>query len=302
MEFIFLIDEYYLSSLFENIDDNYTEIEWFVNLNKHLPFKFGFVYITNNLYDKCYAGVKNSDIFYPSNGRARDLAMRFGLTYQRFYKKYNACALKDEDYKYQHDFPAFISDNDRVALITNFDYQKEKWWNESNPLKFIMGDDSLNCIRSLAHSKKEFSDESFKSVSTELFPNIYIHWSNKIKFANFDLSPIPIKWVVESLSYLNDYAVDDYKKNPSLFMEEALKKGLHLSPESTKTRKAARLMKERNIEIENTTICCEWHFKFSKTEGGRIHFHFGYDVEDTVKKVTSGLPVVGIFAKHLPID
>lgn len=301
MEFYFLIDDFYLSSLFKNIDDNYSEIEWFVDLNKHIPVKLGFIYITKNLFDKTFGSVKNSDIFYPSKGRARDLAMRFGITYQRFYKKYNINDYKDRTYKSPEDFPTFILNHNRVALITKLNYQSEKWWIESSPINFTVGDDALSCIRSIAASQNELSDEAFKKISPILFPNIYIHWSNKIKFSNFDLSPIPIKWVIESLSYLNDYAVEDYKKNPSNFMDEALQRGIHLSPESTKTRKAARLMKKRNIQIENKDLCCEWHFKYSKTDGGRIHFNIGYEIEESLKKITSGMPVVGIFAKHLPI-
>lgn len=301
MEFKFVIDEYYLSSLFNDAEHNYTEIEWFVNISKHIPVNFGATYITKDLYDKVFNDIRNSDIFYPSRGKARDLAMRFGITYQRYYKKYNKNDFTDKKHESDKDFPTYIINNKLVALITRFDYTKEDWWAESTPQSLSIGDEVLTCVRNLASEVNDCSDDEFMKVANTLFPNIYIHWSNKIKLSNFKISPTPIKWIIESLAYLNDHAVEDYRNSPSLFMEAALKKGIHLSPESTKTRRAARLMKERDIEIKNRSVCCEWHFKYSKTEGGRIHFHFGYDVDDALNETTKGFPIVGIFTNHLPI-
>lgn len=302
MEFKFLIDEVYLSSLFSKIDDNYAEIKWFAELNDHIPSKLGAIYITSDLLSKTFGGVDNAEIFFPSKGKARDLALKFNMAQQRFFKKYCISDFTDTYSETLQDFCNFILKNKRLSLITKFDYRTEIWWDNSTLTTFCIGGNALECSRTLASNNISCSDDEFKKAASLLFPNIYIHWSNKIKLENFNVSPTPMEWIVKSLSYLNDHAVEDYRRSPSNFMDEAFRKGVVLSPESTKTRRAGRMMKEREIEIDDTIICCEWHFKYSKANGGRIHFHFGYDVDEKTKLKTLGFPIVGIFAQHLSIE
>lgn len=304
MEFKFLIDEIYLSSLFANIEDNYSEIEWFADLKNNIPSQLGTVYITRDLLSKTFSGVSNAEIFFPTKKKARDLALKFQLAQQIHYRKYSASDYADANcHDAPEDFPTFILNNNGVSLITAFNYENEVWWNNAMFIStYSMGKNALECTRTIISNYTDCPDDEFRTVVPVLFPKIYIHWSNRIKLENFNISPIPMKWIVESLSYLNDYAVEDYRKNPAQFMAEALKKGVNLSPESTKTRKADRMMKEREIQIDGSPICCEWHFKYSKTNGGRIHFHFGYDVGEKEKIKTLGFPIVGIFVQHLSID
>lgn len=303
MEFKFLIDEVYLSSLFSNIEDNYSEIEWFTDLKNNIPTQLGTIYITRDLLGKIFNGVSNAEIFYPSQGRSRDIAMRFHLAQQRFYKTYSANDyLEPNHHNTQEDFQTFISNNNGISLITNFNYENEIWWRNSDFISiYSMGKIAIECTRDIISNYISCRDDEFKIVVPVIFPNIYVHWTNKIKLENFNISPIPMRWIVESLSYLNDYAVEDYRKNPSQFMDKAQIKGFNLSPESTKTRKSTRMMNERKIKINGKNICCEWHFKYSKSDGGRIHFHFGYDVGEDIKTETGGRPIVGIFAQHLSI-
>ncbi|CQJ65780.1 TPA: hypothetical protein ACGE8N_002167 [Yersinia enterocolitica] len=69
MEFKFLIDEIYLSSLFANIEDNYSEIEWFSDLKNNIPSQLGTVYITRDLLSKTFSGVSNAEIFFQRKKR-----------------------------------------------------------------------------------------------------------------------------------------------------------------------------------------------------------------------------------------
>ncbi|HDR2408774.1 TPA: hypothetical protein QCH83_000896 [Enterobacter bugandensis] len=301
MKFKFLIDEFYLSFLFTKIEDNLREIEWFVELHKIIPGYLGDIYITKHLLSKSYNGVDNSDIFFPANGKSRDIALKFGLTQQRYFKKYAADEFINMKQYGSHEFVDFILNNELTPLITKFNYQNEGWWNTSIVNNFSIDDDPVICTRNLTSLHDKCTDDMFRSLVPVLFPNIYFDCSNRTKLENFEISPIPMKWVIDSLSYLNDSAIEDYRKNPGQFMIEASQKGHELSPESKKTRKALKLMKERDVNINDSNVCCEWHFKYSKTNGGRIHFHFGYDVDDKAKAKTNGNPIVGIFAHHLEI-
>ncbi|WP_039661588.1 MULTISPECIES: hypothetical protein [Pantoea] len=303
MDFKFLVDEKYLSSLFEKIEDNHVEIEWFSNLGNIIPAHLGYVFITQNLLSKTFGGISNVDIFYPTKSKGRDIALKFHLAQQKYYKKYS---LSDYTNGVIHDspedFPTFALNNNGVSLITKLNYESEVWWNNSFYIDTFNNEgDVLKCTRNILSNYYDCSNDEFRKIASLLFKDIYVHWSNRTKLEGFNLHPIPMKWIVDSLSYLNDFAVEDFRKNPSEFMGEALKKGIDLSPESTKTRKAARMMRERNIIINGSTICCEWHFKFSKINGGRIHFHLGYDVDEKTKDITLGLPIVGIFVQHLSI-
>lgn len=303
MEFKFLIDEVYLSSLFTKIEDNHPEIEWFSNLQSNIPARLGTIFITRDLLSKTFNGICNADIFYPTKNKERDLAMKFHLAQRMFYRTYSASDYAHANsHSAEEDFPTFILNNNGVSLITKLNYESEAWWSNNIFVNtYSMGDSALECIRTIISNYTNCPEDEFEKVVPILFPNVYVHWSNKIRLQNFNISPIPMDWVVKSLSYLNDSAVEDYRRNPGEFMDEALKKGINLSPESTKTRRAGRMMREREIDINGTSVCCEWHFKYSKTNGGRIHFHFGYDVDAKTKTTTLGNPIVGIFVQHLSI-
>jgi len=301
MEFNFLVDECYLSSLFLDINKNLEEIEWYTNLNSHIPSTMGNIFITKDLLSKKFNEIDNAEIFYPSSGKSRDLALRFILAQQKYFKKYLAREIDEEVRNTELDFPTFIEKNRNIILLTKNSDTPETGLSRNDITTLTYGEQALDRVRVLVSQCIDILDTEFREIASILFPSIYIHWSNKVKFENFDVGQNPIKWVVESLSFLNDHAVIIFRKNPSLFIDEALKFGLEISPESTKTRKTSRLMKEREIVIESESINCEWHFKFHKTEGGRIHFHFGYDVSDKTKVITSGFPIVGIFAHHLNI-
>lgn len=267
MKFKFLIDEFYLSFLFTKIEDNLREIEWFVELHKIIPGYLGDIYITKHLLSKSYNGVDNSDIFFPANGKSRDIALKFGLTQQRYFKKYAADEFINMKQYGSHEFVDFILNNELTPLITKFNYQNEGWWNTSIVNNFSIDDDPVICTRNLTSLHDKCTDDMFRSLVPVLFPNIYFDCSNRTKLENFEISPIPMKWVIDSLSYLNDSAIEDYRKNPGQFMIEASQKGHELSPESKKTRKALKLMKERDVNINDSNVCCEWHFKYSKTNG-----------------------------------
>ncbi|EEP89544.1 hypothetical protein [Yersinia kristensenii] len=303
MNFSFVIDEVHLSSIFLNAQENIEKIKWYSNLCSHLPDKHVDVFITRNLLSKKYNGVDNVELFYPQAGIARDEAMKFVLYQNRKFKKYdkNDCIVNNEDLSAYEDFHCFLLKHKYVSVITSEVYGESDWWDDTAMNIFNKSLNSIVCIRDIIVKINSISDDDFQLITSVIFPKLYFNWTNKIKLDNFKLKDSPIKWVINSLSYLNDHALNDYISDPSTCMIEAQKRGFNISPESTKTRKAKRMMQERNIIIANKTVCCEWHFKYSAHDGGRIHFHFGNDVDKEVKGATNGLPIVGIFAHHLSI-
>lgn len=303
MQFNFLIDEVYLISLFVDQDANSQEIKWFSEIKSNLPSKNVTVLLTKNLLSKSYNGVESVDVFYPKIKKQRDVALKFILYQEKNFKKYDASLITSvtEENTESEDFQKYLLSNNNIALVTKNDYSNEWWWPGNITSIFNDRIRGLDCVREMFIKHSDCDDDKFQVIAPILFPKTYFHWSNKLKLNNFGFEPIPLDWLIKSLSYLNDKAVDDYREDPGTFMSKAYNLGLVISPESTKTRKATRMMKERDIKISQSSICCEWHFKYSKTEGGRIHINFGYDVDYDTKKVTQGWPIVGIFANHLTI-
>ncbi|HSD38674.1 MAG TPA: hypothetical protein VLC92_14260 [Rhodocyclaceae bacterium] len=133
-----------------------------------------------------------------------------------------------------------------------------------------------------------------------LFPQIYFYAKasdvGKTKLSYTTMLPT----YFEHLAYLNDYAIDNFKAKtqPHEIIASAGAVGVEISPESPSTHKNNDAMKERNITIDNATICCEWHTKLTKTQG-RIHFFARKHPDENVFKVVGEKVIVGIITDHL---
>lgn len=128
-----------------------------------------------------------------------------------------------------------------------------------------------------------------------MFPNIYFHTfpsSGKLGL------PGSMPAIVKHLGWLNDKAIAAFK-DPQQVIRVAGSDGFDISPESPNTHRDASAMNERTIAIEGEALCCEWHMKFTKTQG-RIHFcPFPKSRKEKTLLVTGNRVVVGVVAPHL---
>jgi hypothetical protein len=136
-------------------------------------------------------------------------------------------------------------------------------------------------------------EHGFFQLAPLAFPALIFH--DDLAFGRFDGTYRNLRpEVVRHLAVLNDHflAAHAAALGRACEIETALAShGLsRVSPESPKTHRNAKAMRQRYVRHEDREICCEWH---SKIEGhrNRIHFAFGAGLGDRI--------LVGIFADHL---
>jgi hypothetical protein len=136
-------------------------------------------------------------------------------------------------------------------------------------------------------------EDKFFELAERAFPKLVFH--EDLAFGKFegpyrDLRPE----VVRHLAVLNDHflAAHATALGRANEIQAALATyGLaRVSPESPKTHRNAKAMRQRYVQHQGREICCEWH---TKIEGhrNRIHFAFGGELEDRI--------LIGIFVDHL---
>ncbi|OHU86488.1 MULTISPECIES: hypothetical protein [Pseudoalteromonas] len=156
---------------------------------------------------------------------------------------------------------------------------------------------ALNYIRN-SFWNNNFSENDFWKFGSDCFPSLYFDEKCKFRSLGVELSQDLYKWIVEVLSYLNDFGQEKYLESPGQFINHASSNGVDLSPESPNTKSSAKKMRERDISIKSQSVRCEWHAKYLH-DRGRIHFHFGINLLPEITQETKGRLIVGIFAKHL---
>jgi len=185
------------------------------------------------------------------------------------------------------------------GVISTRPIENNSWWDIETMYKADFRDGLKNIYRS--HVKNS------RQVETVIWKFSDILWSNLFFYPDPPrLSNLKVclnthfELILEHLSYLNDYAFEDYERDQSIFVAEASSKGVELSGESNNTRGNNSAMKERKIKIENHEVTCELHTKITYNKG-RIHFHFGNNLHPDVLKKTNGKVIIGMLVEHLTV-
>lgn len=136
-------------------------------------------------------------------------------------------------------------------------------------------------------------DSAFFELTDRAFPKLIFH--KDLSFKRFEGSYRDIRpHVVKQLADLNDHFLAAHTASLGKANEvnaALMAYGLtRVSPESPKTHRNTKAMRQRYVQHEGREVCCEWH---SKIEGhrNRIHFAFGGEFGDRI--------LIGIFADHL---
>ncbi|MDO8329646.1 MAG: hypothetical protein Q7T36_04165 [Fluviicoccus sp.] len=147
------------------------------------------------------------------------------------------------------------------------------------------------------------NQDDFMTLSKIAFPNLYLHEGvifNKFRKPYAEVLP----HAITHLSFLNDHAQLLFKTEgysaDKINQVAAATYNISLSPESPNTHRNIQAMREREISIADSIICCEWHTKFTY-DWGRIHFHIGANLPEPVKTITQNKVIIGIFADHLTV-
>ena len=150
----------------------------------------------------------------------------------------------------------------------------------------------------------------YMATALDAFPDIGFVPGLAANFGQFDTAYREVRPIVTAhLAALNDHfrnLFTRHKGQPFETMRElATTSGVDASPESPKTRRNKKAMKERDVAVDGVqvgrralrvgkTVRCEWHTKIKPT-ADRIHFHPGE------AEVAEGRLIVGLFADHLTI-
>lgn len=298
----FLIDETYAYSIFLNISNDDRTVKDYISLIEDCNINNCDTTYSSDFYINTLPNAdKATDLFYSQDA----LAGEYRDDFLRFNKLLDICSNFDPIDHYSDEptltenFQYFINTKKDVGLLTGNTYNTAPWW-ESNSMKSI-NNNFIPIHYYRFYIKKLYIDEDvFWEVTEDIFPNIYFNENKaKLRFSNLGAKDHDtIGWIINTLSYLNDYAISDYLDNPGEFKNRASSKDIDLSPESTSTHKDAAKMKLRNIEISGIEICCEWHAKY-KYDKGRIHFHIGQNLSPDIHKTAKNKLIVGFFCEHL---
>ncbi|MFG2935041.1 hypothetical protein [Streptomyces sp. NPDC048282] len=158
---------------------------------------------------------------------------------------------------------------------------------------FLAGPEALNDFWRSLFLREDVAETDFLDRAREAFPDLVL--ADSLSFRKFDGTYSEMRdWVVDVLSVVQDHFADAIRKHagkPSDVQAELGQYGLTLSPESPKTHKNKKVMRQRDVKHEGETYCCEWH---AKKEGHRNRVHFTLP-----EQRLGGRVLIGIFVDHL---
>ncbi|MFJ8019737.1 hypothetical protein [Streptomyces sp. NPDC096311] len=141
--------------------------------------------------------------------------------------------------------------------------------------------------------REDVAEPDFLDRAREAFPGLVL--ADSLSFRKFDGTYRELRdWVVDVLSVVQDHFADAVRKHagkPNDVQAELGRHGLTLSPESPKTHKNKKIMRQRDVKHDDETYRCEWH---AKKEGHRNRVHFSLP-----EQRLGGRVLIGIFVDHL---
>lgn len=181
-------------------------------------------------------------------------------------------------------------------------YDKEEvleWW-DSLSMILISDKHKLKSLYRCLSIYHKLSYDDFSQHLEKAFPNLYF-LSGAEDFAKADIAEKHdnrLALFIQHLSYLNDFARTDFLQSPQDLEAKARQYGIDLSRESTNTKGNQAAIRERTKKIAGQDIFFELHTKLRR-EKGRIHFHIGSNLSESVLAVTGDRLIIGIVCKHL---
>ncbi|MEJ3966482.1 hypothetical protein [Citrobacter braakii] len=271
--------------IMENIADLIDDIN--ENLNSS-------ILCSSNIYEKECANQQLCDVLFGDLSRnpiSRDVLLRLSAKLDAM-EKVNIKIDENTD----SDALIILKDYGSGALLFNEDITID-WWNP----KSMMVVDIKNKIKTYYRilSVNEMISYSDLTIHLkDLFPSLYFLPDAK----DFSKLGVPhdscFPTIINHLSYLNDFARDHYLEDRNSFNRTASSHGIDLSGESSNTRANNRASRERIRTIENTELRFELHTKVTWNKG-RIHFHIGNNLPESVSKITDDKIIIGIVCEHL---
>lgn len=303
----YIVDDCYFTHAIHNIGQNKSIVEEFLRLICLCPNISENVYLTEGFYSKksLESQIINAEICFSQDaiyGENRELYREVSLLIDRL-NKYDGDDSVNGGNSSENDFCNYSGGRYPLGLLTETDYSQRGWFDDN---KFIHIGNRFDLFPidfyRLFSKKYVTTEQEFWASTTYAFNNLYFD-SDRVKL-NINSFGIPFltckNWVYDTLSYLNDHAAAHYLDSPEQFCIRASANNITVSPESGNTHSSPKLMACRNIKIGNEIVCCEWHAKY-RYDIGRIHFHFGRNLDDVINKKTEGKLIIGIFCSHLPI-
>ncbi|WP_417355700.1 hypothetical protein [Gallaecimonas pentaromativorans] len=302
----FVIDEGTVCSIINDILDEAITCDEFLNyvdfvtscISGVLENELGTIYISDD-YPRNVVKERFliEHLCHPLNSELRDGFLRLAIDFERTSKFIAEDYYVEDVYSQDGYLASSFLFKSGGGIITCRSLDSESWWISEK--FFIVSEYAhlINSFREQVYSGIKSFSEALEH-SSKLWCNCYFTARAK-RFSQLGVNELThLKTLLKHLDYLNDYAQSDFNGESHFFIRKAASKGVELSPDSSKTHENARAMKERNVDVEGSSILCEWHTKITKT-AGRVHFNFGKSVSEEVANVTGGRVIIGIFNKHL---
>ncbi len=177
--------------------------------------------------------------------------------------------------------------------------------NTDHAIHFLAKRKDLPAFYRSIPEKEDLGPEAFMENAEHAFPELAFAPGLAEQFSRFSLPYREVRPLVTlHLSVLNDDFARLLRSEPDVRAVQAQlsARGVDASPESAKTRRNAKAIKERDVSLTHVFVAgkelpvaavvrCEWHTKL-RYDTDRIHFHPGSTDID-------GRVFVGIFHAHL---
>lgn len=296
MNATFILDERWVINALNAAPDSIETLEYITNLvdeinNKSNPL----ILCSADIYEKDCSNQQLCEVIFGDLIRhplCRDELLRLSTLLDTL-EKFD---IELDDDTVDSDALSILKKYGEGALIYNKEVTDDWWIPES--MMIVDRKDKIEKYYRIKAVNKNIPFTEFSCHLPDLFPSLYFHSEAK-DFSKLGVShELHLKTIVKHLSYLNDDARNHFLEDGSNFNRIASSHGVNLSGESTNTRGNHRASRERCRIIANTELKFELHTKITWGKG-RIHFHIGNNLPESVSNITQGKIIIGILCEHL---
>ncbi|WP_233973617.1 hypothetical protein [Pectobacterium versatile] len=300
MKIINFLDERWLIDLLNNLFEDTKSILNYLDLLdkiKQICGRESICYHSVLLEKHCIHGPLCEVIWgdLSRNEEYRDILQRISRTIS---EADNISVNQENNLSFESGAQTSLHANKNGGLIYNKE-ETSNWWNANSMIVIKSIDDIKNLYRTLSvyHA---ISYHDFSNYLDKAFPDLFFFADAKdfSKACIAEKHDNGLSILIFHLSYLNDYARKDFLEAPAQFEQKARSYGIELSRESSGTKDNKAATRERTKEISGLEIFFELHTKLTR-EKGRIHFHIGSNLDETILNTTGGRVIIGIICKHL---
>lgn len=291
----FYIEENVLIRQLVNIKEKNSELKFSIAIMESVcAAEVCALFAPSDFYSICLNDRTVADIIYgeEQDGDVRDTLLWLSVVLD----KAHTCQMVDPD---SGSGVASLLHAGYGALIAVGDFVPNEHWN-SDRMVLVASQKQVSLALRKLYLVAKIPVDLFPHYCACMFDNLYFHASPaEIKAMGLRYDDV-VGQVIKHFSYLNDLAMADFEActQPHDIIQRAGAHGVEISPESPRTRRNRRAMTERDITIDDETLCCEWHTKFEPRQG-RIHFYARRDRSERIKARTGEKVIVGIITDHL---